>query len=78
MTILSQMVGAGGHQLLHHWQDRIADQLRLALELIHVNNVEGAFGRDFIGGSLWNEAQPSLHPRQCRFNVEIALHPILV
>ncbi len=78
VAILSQMIRTCGHQLLHHWQDRIADQLRLALELHHVDDVEGAFGGDFIGSPLWDEAQAGLHARQRCLDIEVALHPILV
>ncbi len=78
VAVLSQMIRAGGHELLHHWQDGIADQLRLGLELRHVDDVEGAFGSDFVGGHLWDEAQASLHACQCCLDVEVALHPMLV
>jgi len=75
---LPQIIRAGDHQLLHHWQDGIADQLRLALELRHVDDVEGALGSNFIGSSLRDESQASLHARQCCLDVEVALHSMLV
>ena len=78
MAVLSEIIRAGGHELLHHSQDGIADQLRLGLELRHVDEVEGAFGSNFVGGRLWDEAQASLHARQCCLDVEVALHSMLV
>jgi hypothetical protein len=79
VAILSQIIRAGGHQLLYHGQNRIADQLRLALEFRHVDAVEGALGSNFIGTCcVWDEARRGLYTCRRGLNVEVALHPMLV
>ena len=57
----------------HHAQDRVADAFGLRGQLKHVNLVELAMADDLVGSLLRNQAEPTLHLGQLRFDVEVLL-----
>ena len=74
----AQALGAFLHDLLHHRQHRIADALGLLLELDEVDVLDLAGAFDLDRRLSRNDAEPRLHPRQRRLELEIELDPPLV
>jgi hypothetical protein len=74
----AEPVSRRGDELLHDAEHRVADALRLRLQLRHVDRLEAAVAADLVGRLLRNDAKARLHERQRGLNVEVALHPSFV
>ena len=72
-SVLAQL-----YQLLNDRQDRVANPLSCFLEFRHVDLVDRAMANDFGGRLLRDDAEFGLRARECRLEVEIFLHAVLV